>query len=202
MAGRPVEARWINDPVRLGWVLVKRHRPSASQVLALRPNDIRRHAHSDGIVIPEVDKAKVRGGRDLRITALGQLRLIDRKIADQAFAAVAENNFEKAYFQGVAEIENAEAVGSNAAPRIAEPARRFSARQRIRIGAPVDPTERPTPRYGLYFELCAREIGWRWNARHSVEIAPGHTFSRSQHRSVIALLKGTKTRPPIERAMR
>jgi hypothetical protein len=133
---------------------------------------------------------------------LCQLRLIDRKIADQSFAAVAENNFEKACFQGVAKLENAEAVGSNAAPRIAEPARRFSAPQRIRIGAPVEPTERPTSRYGLDFEICAPENGWRWDARHSDDVASGHAFSCGQHRSVIALLKGTKTRPPIERAMR
>lgn len=53
--GRSVEARGVNDPVRLRRVLVKRNRPSASQVLALRPNDIRWHAHSDRIVAPEID---------------------------------------------------------------------------------------------------------------------------------------------------
>lgn len=91
---------------------MKRHRPSASQVLALRPNDIRRHAHSDGIVIPEVDKSKVCRGRDLRIAPLGQLHLLYRKIVELSFAAVAEHRFEEAHLQGAAEIENAKRLAA------------------------------------------------------------------------------------------
>lgn len=174
--GRAVETRWVNDPVRLGWVLVKRQRPPACQVLALGPNDVGWDTHPDRIVAPEVDQVKVRPGRDLRIAPLGQFHLLYRKIVDKSFSPIPEYGFEKAYLQAIAEIENAKPVGRDPPPRIAEAAWGLPVTQRIRIGTPVDPTERPTPRYGLDFELCASEVRWRRNARHSVEIAPCHTF--------------------------
>lgn len=62
--GRAVEARWIDDPIKLRRVLVKRHRPSARQVLALCPNNVGRHTHSDRPVASEVDQAKGRRGHD------------------------------------------------------------------------------------------------------------------------------------------
>jgi hypothetical protein len=104
-------------------MLVKCQRPPACQVLALCPKDVGRHTHPNRIVAPQVDQAKVRRGRDLRIAPLGQLQLLYWKIVDKTFAAVAEHRFEEAHLQGAAEVENAKAIGIDTAPRVAEPAR-------------------------------------------------------------------------------
>jgi hypothetical protein len=86
-------------------MLVKCQRPPACQVLALCPKDVGRHTHPNRIVAPQVDQAKVRRGRDLRMAPLGQLQLLYRKIVDKTFAVVAEHRFEEAHLQGAAEVE-------------------------------------------------------------------------------------------------
>jgi hypothetical protein len=104
-------------------MLVKCQRPPACQVLALCPKDVRRHTHPDRMVAPQVNQPKVRRGRDLRITPLGQLNLVYRKIVDKSFAPAPEHRFEEAHLQRVAEAENAKAICIDTAPRIAETAR-------------------------------------------------------------------------------
>lgn len=108
-----IQARWVDDAVRLGSVFMKLKRPCPREALARRFRDICRHAHPDRMVLTQIDKVEFRVGLDFRVAPGVKFFLLDWKVSDEAVASVAQNCFQETDLEGVAKIKNANRLAAS-----------------------------------------------------------------------------------------
>ena len=97
-----IQAGWINEAVRHGSVLMEGKRPCPREGLAGRFRDIRRHSHSNRVVLAEINKAETCDCVDLCIAPRVDLLLLDREIAHETIAPITQDRFQEADLECVA----------------------------------------------------------------------------------------------------
>ncbi|SRR5258706_16327854 len=98
--------------------------------------------------------------------------------ADNAVAFIAQHRLEKADLQRPAEIEHAEAVRDDAAPRIAKATRRFSISKGIGIAIEIDAAEPLARFHRAKIQTRLGESCRRSDAGHLAEIPSPDAFGR------------------------
>jgi hypothetical protein len=108
--------------------------PGACEALPRGFRHVSRHAHPDGMIVTQVNKAEFGN----RVAPRIDFSLLNRKIADKAVPAITQGRLEETDLKCFAQIENAEALCGVTSARITEAARRPAAqwdRQLTRRGS-------------------------------------------------------------------